>query len=264
MAANFRKGINLFGSRAQNVGDPASPTDGANKRYVDNAVQGLSDLKDPVRVVTTGNIALSGLQSIDGVTLLAGDRVLVKAQTAGAENGIWVAASGVWARAADADADVEVTRGMATTVLEGTTKGTGSATGNPVTFVLTNQTAVTLGTTALTFAPIGAQAASYSAGAGLTQSGQQFAVNAGNGILADGASTRVDPSVVGRVYQADCAATANPQAFVHGLGKRPLVQVVNSATGAIEYPDVTITTIEITVDWGAAPSAGEYRVLAVG
>jgi len=60
-----------------------------------------SSWKLPCRVATTGNITLSGLQTIDGVSLVAGDRVLVRLQNTGSENGIYIVASGAWTRAVD-------------------------------------------------------------------------------------------------------------------------------------------------------------------
>lgn len=82
-------------------------------------------IKEPVRVATTGNIARSGLQTIDGVAVAAGDRVLVRAQTNTTENGIYVAASGSWTRATDFDAAGEVTGGTQVFVTEGTLFGEG-------------------------------------------------------------------------------------------------------------------------------------------
>lgn len=71
------------------------------------------DSKQSVRVATTANIALTGLQTIDGVVLVAGDRVLVKDQAAAKDNGIYVAAVGVWSRAADADSAAKLNAGPA-------------------------------------------------------------------------------------------------------------------------------------------------------
>ena len=67
---------------------------------IDAGTAGLTP-KLPCRAATTANITLSGTQTIDGITLIAGDRVLVKNQTAGANNGIYEVAAGAWARAYD-------------------------------------------------------------------------------------------------------------------------------------------------------------------
>lgn len=106
------------------VGNPSNDLHAATKQYVDTVAAGL-DPKNPVRVATTANITLSGLQTIDGVTLIAGDRILVKNQTTATQNGIYVVASGSWSRATDADgtpAD-EVSNGNFVLVSEGTTLG---------------------------------------------------------------------------------------------------------------------------------------------
>lgn len=78
--------------------------------------------KEAVRVATTANIALSGLQTIDGVLLRSGDRVLVKNQSSPAANGIYLAASGGWTRAADADTIADLAIGVRVAVAEGTTQ----------------------------------------------------------------------------------------------------------------------------------------------
>jgi hypothetical protein len=117
----------------------------ATKSYVDSVAAGL-DPKASVRVATTANITLSGTQTIDGISVVAGDRVLVKDQTAGSQNGIYVVASGSWTRAADFDGSpaAEVTSGAFCFVTSGTTNGVKG-------FVLTTNNPITLGTTALTF-----------------------------------------------------------------------------------------------------------------
>jgi phage-related tail fiber protein len=102
------------------------------------------DSKNSVRAATTGDIVLSGAQSVDGVALVAGNRVLVKNQAAGAQNGIYVVANGAWVRAADSDASIEVTPGLLVPVEEGT------ANGDSVWQLVTNAP-ITLGTTALAF-----------------------------------------------------------------------------------------------------------------
>ncbi|WP_260956691.1 phage tail-collar fiber domain-containing protein [Pseudomonas citri] len=102
------------------------------------------DGKQSVRVATTGNIVLSGVQQIDGIAVVAGQRVLVTAQTTAKENGIYVAASGVWARSVDSNTSAKVTPGLMVMVEEGI------ANGDSLWHLVTNGP-ITLGTTALSF-----------------------------------------------------------------------------------------------------------------
>lgn len=136
-----------------------------DKSYVDSVAAGL-DPKASVRVATTGYITLSGLQTIDGVTVIAGDRVLVKDQgTAGNLNGVYDASSGTWTRSSDFDSTPanEVTAGAFMFVEEGTTNGdTG--------WVLSTNNPITIGVTSLTFVKFSTLAA-LSFSNGLTQSG---------------------------------------------------------------------------------------------
>ena len=83
------------------------------------ALANYSDLKASVKCATSVDIALTGLQTIDSVILIAGDRVLVKNQTVESENGIYVVDASTWSRSADADEDAEVTSGMFTFVESG-------------------------------------------------------------------------------------------------------------------------------------------------
>lgn len=79
-------------------------------------------VKKSVRVATTANITLSGTQTIDGISVVAGDRVLVKDQTTQSQNGIYVVAAGAWARSTDADTISELA-GSCVNVYSGTTNG---------------------------------------------------------------------------------------------------------------------------------------------
>lgn len=105
-----------------------------------------SDFKDAVDVATTANITLSGEQTIDGV-LTSASRVLVKNQTTGANNGIYVSAAGAWSRATDADTSAEMTSGTQVLVLGGTVSGS-------LIYALTTADPITLATTALTFSAV--------------------------------------------------------------------------------------------------------------
>jgi hypothetical protein len=87
--------------------------------YADVIVQGF-DLKNSVRARSIGNITLSGLQTVDGVALASGDRVFVPEQTDASKNGIYVASSGTWARAADANSSQKFNTGAMFSVEDGT------------------------------------------------------------------------------------------------------------------------------------------------
>lgn len=77
--------------------------------------------KAPVRVATTANITLSGIQAVDSVTVADGDRVLVRSQTSGAENGVYLARAGAWERAPDWDGTGDVVTGTLVFVTAGST-----------------------------------------------------------------------------------------------------------------------------------------------
>ena len=122
---------------------PSNSTDIANKSYVDTVAQGL-DTKASVVAGTTANITLSGTQTIDGVAVVATDRVLVKNQTAPADNGIYIASATAWSRAPDMNTWAQVPG--AYVFIEGGT--TLADTG----WVCTSDAGGTIGVTAITWA----------------------------------------------------------------------------------------------------------------
>src|SRR5215831_3285122 len=99
--------VSMNSQKLTNVLDPTAAQDAATKLYVDNTVQGL-DAKASVRAATTANITLSAAQTVDGVALVAGDRCLVKNQTASSQNGIYTVQTGAWTRATDVDTWTEL------------------------------------------------------------------------------------------------------------------------------------------------------------
>ena len=105
---------------------------------------GKLDGKQSARVAASTNIVLNGAQQIDGVAVIAGDRVLVANQTLAKDNGLWVVANGDWVRATDANSSAKVTPGLTVMVEEGTANGDSL-------WHLTTNAPITLGTTALMF-----------------------------------------------------------------------------------------------------------------
>ena len=164
--------VDVSSARITSVATPTGGTDAANKNYVDAQLQGL-DVKNSVRVATTANGTLSSAfangQTVDGITLATNDRILIKDQSTGSENGIYtVNASGAPTRATDFDADSEVTGGTFFFVEEGTVNADNG-------FVMTNDGSVTVGTTALVFTQFSG-AGQVIAGAALTKSGNTLNV----------------------------------------------------------------------------------------
>ena len=159
--------VSLNNNKITNLATPTSASDAATKAYVDASRLGL-DVKDSVRVATTENITLSGTQTIDGVSVVAGDRVLVKNQDTSSQNGIYVVDAESWIRATDTDSDSEVTAGMFTFVAEGSTNADSG-------WVLTTNDVITLGSTGLTFAQFSG-AGQITAGNGLTKNGNTIDV----------------------------------------------------------------------------------------
>lgn len=190
---------------------PTIDTNIANKAYVDSVAQGLS-FKAPALVASTANIpTLSGLLTIDGVTLVAGNRVLVKNQATQSENGIYVAASGAWARSSDANTWDELV--AAYLFIEDGDVWGGSS------WVDTNQRGGTLGVTPVTFVQF-SNNATYTAGTGLTLNGFQFSItNTGVTAASYGSATQVG------------TFTVNAQGQLTLAGNTTVTPAVGSITG---------------------------------
>nr|DAL65676.1 MAG TPA_asm: Capsid decoration protein [Caudoviricetes sp.] len=236
--------VSMNSQRLTNLATPTVATDGATKGYVDAAVNG-TDWKQSVRVATTANIAtLSGLLTIDGVTLVANDRVLVKDQTTASANGIYVANSGAWARATDADENAEVTAGLAVMVTEGTTNA-------DTQWRLITNDAITVGTTNLTFTQIGA-GSSYTQGTGISIAGNVISI---------------DTTVVARKFAATIGdGVATSIVVTHSLNNQDVqTQVRDASTNAVVECDITNnSTTQVTLGFTTAPANNSLRVVVIG
>lgn len=235
--------VSMNNQRITSVATPTSASDAATKGYVDSAVNG-TDWKQSVRAATTANITLSGTQTVDGVALVAGDRVLVKDQSTGSQNGIYVVAAGAWSRSTDADENAEVTAGLSVMVTEGTVNADSQ-------WRLTTNDSIVVGTTALVFAQIGA-GSSYTQGTGISISGNVIAI---------------DTAVVTRKVSANIGdGSATSIAVTHSLGTLDVqVQIYEIATGDTVECDVKRnTTNQVTLGFASAPASNSLRVVVQG
>jgi hypothetical protein len=229
-------------------GAVTNATDAATKAYVDSVATGL-DVKASVRVATTANVDLSeALENgdvVDGVTLATGNRVLVKNQSTGSQNGIYVVqASGAAVRATDADADAEVTPGLFTFVEEGTANGN---TG----WVLTTDSPITVGSTALAFSQF-SDSAALTAGSGLTLTGSDLSVNVDDSTIEISAdSLRVKDNGITSAKMATGSVELNTDTVTGTLA------VASGGTGASTASDNTVFAGPAT----GGPSAPSFRAL---
>jgi hypothetical protein len=160
--------IDASAARLTNLAEPSADSDAATKYYVDAARSGL-DVKNSVKVATTANITLSNTQTIDGVALSVGDRVLVKDQTTASQNGIYIVASGAWTRSTDADAPNELNPGTFVFVEQGTINDNAG-------FVVVSDSVVTIGTDDINWTLFSASG-TLIAGNGLSKNGYTLEVN---------------------------------------------------------------------------------------
>jgi len=173
----------------------------ATKQYVDAIKTGL-DVKDSVRVATTANITISSAlnngDSIDGVTLADGDRVLVKNQSIGSQNGIYVVGSSP-ARSTDMDDDVEVTGGTFVFVEEGTANADNG-------YVISTDGTITVGSTAFTWTQFSG-AGQITAGNGLVK-GTGASANTINAVgTADKITVSADNITIATTYVGQTSIT---------------------------------------------------------
>jgi hypothetical protein len=256
--------VDLNNQKITNLTDPTNPQDAANKRYVDAAVVGI-DWKPSVRVATTaalylGNAVENG-SVIDGVTLATGDRVLIKNQggtESPTENGIYtVNATGAPTRATDCDTAAEITASFAVFVEEGTVNADSG-------WVLTNNGAVTVGTTELSFTQF-TGLGQITAGDGLTKTANTLNVVPGDGLAVTADSVKIDRAVVVTKYAANVGDGTNTSyTITHNLATRDVI--VSLYDNASPYAEVMAdvehsTTNTITLLFSVAPTTDKYRVV---
>jgi len=207
-----------------NLADPVSAQDAVTLAYLNSVINGR-DWKQSVRAVATSDVTLSGTQTIDGVSLIAGDRVLLSAQSTASQNGIYVVAAGAWSRSTDADADAEVTTGLCVFAEEGTSNG-------DKIWQLTTNNPITVGSTSLTFVAVGA-------GAGT--------VNKYAATIGDGSTTQF--TVTHNLNTEDVTVTVREAAS-------------NKELRTTTWRTTGVNTVR--VDFAVAPTSNQYRVTVIG
>ena len=229
---------------------PTNSADAANKGYVDDRAAGL-DPKESVVVATTVALTLvSDLENgdtLDGITLATGNRVLVKDQGTGSENGIYtVNASGAPTRATDFDAAAEVTAGAFFFV----ERGTANANRGYVLQAKSGGGAYTVGTDALVFTQFSG-AGDIDAGAGLTKSGDVLNVGAGDGITVNANDVALASSTAGDgITFSSGVLSISTTAAGDGLAIASGVLSINVvAAGGIE---TSSDSLQIKLDSGVA------------
>tara|TARA_A100001201_G_scaffold140173_1_gene132988 strand:- start:2181 stop:3839 length:1659 start_codon:yes stop_codon:yes gene_type:complete len=160
--------VSLNSQKITNLADPTGDNDAANKGYVDGVAQGL-DVKQSVQAATTANITLSGTQTIDGVSVSADERVLVKDQSTGSQNGLYLCKAGSWVRTDDLAAGADAAGAFV--FVEA-----GSANGDKGFVCTTNKGSASVGSDSLAFSQFSASG-EVTAGDGLDKSGSELSLD---------------------------------------------------------------------------------------
>jgi hypothetical protein len=249
-AAALSASLAVNSQKITGLGTPSADSDAATKAYVDSVAAGL-DIKASVVAATTANITLSGEQTIDGVSVVAGDRVLVKNQSTGSQNGIYIVAAGSWSRASDMAAGSNAA-GAFTFVEAGGSVNAGRG------YVVSS--GVTVGTDSITWTQFSG-GASYTAGDGIAISGGSIAVDLATdpGLEISGGKLRVKVDSSGVITRAAGglnvqAATASQSGYQNGTqfgltstigdnGLRTSVTTTNATPVTISLPPLSTSTL---------------------
>lgn len=235
--------VSMNSQKITSLANPTNLTDAVNLQYVQDLLN-WTDWKDSVRCATTANITLSGLQTLDWITVVAWERVLVKDQTTASENGIYVAASSAWSRSEDADEDWELTSATALFIEEWSTYA-------DTQWRITTDWDITIWTTSITFWQIGAWT-SYSAW---------------SGVEINGSVISLDTDVAVTKYATNIWDNSNTSFTVtHNLNTLDIQVTVReiSSWEEIIVPSQASTVNQAVIEFAAAPTTEQYRVVIQG
>lgn len=273
--------VSLNGQKITNLAEPTASTDAASKSYVDTVAQGLN-IHDAVLVATTANLSATytagsagadggtgvgatltmsatGVLTIDGVALSAGDRVLVKNQTTALQNGVYtlttagaVGVAGILTRATDSNNSIagQVVAGDFVFVDQGSTYSNQQWAQTETGTSTTPPRGIKLGTDSLAY----------------TQIGGSISYTASSGIILTGTNFTLDTSVAARKYATTLSTSATSYTVTHNLGTLDvIVQVYTVADGSeVIVDNLRATTNTITLQFATAPTANAYRVVVLG
>ena len=256
LAVSGSQTVTMGSNRITNVADPSQAQDAATKSYVDAVKTGL-DVKDSVRVATTaaGTLATSFANgsTVDGVTLVTGDRILLKNQATASDNGIYtVAASGAPTRATDYDADAEVSGGSFCFVEEGTTNADSG-------WVVSTNGDITVGSTSIDYAQFSG-AGQITAGSGMTKTGNTLDVVGGNGITANANSMQIDTTWAGQ------AAITTVGTIASGAWQGDTIAAEHGGSGISSYSsgDMMYATGATTISKLSKGTGGQFMKMNSG
>ena len=242
--------VSLNSRKITNLATPTNSTDATTKAYVDAAVEGLH-VHASVKVATTVNVALATAlengDTLDGVTLATGDRILIKNQTTKSENGIYIVqVSGQPSRATDFDTASEVDSGDFVFVDQGTTQAN---TG----WVQINTPAV-IGTDAIDFVQFSG-AGTYTAGNGLTLTGTVFSINTATTVDLSTAQTLTNKTLTSPTLTTPSIGVATGTSFNSITGLSSTTPIVNG-TAAVGTATTTARADHVhPTDTSRAPLA---------
>lgn len=221
--------------RLTNLADPIDATDAANLRTVQALVNGIV-IKPTCRVVSIVNQALTGLPTIDGKTLLAGERILLSAQSDSTQNGPWVVAAGSWSRPADFSAASTHKAGIMIIVAEGTTY-------QDTKWLCITDGDIVVDTTSTSWIQ-DLSGINYINGSGLSLTGNTFSLNYGNGIEDNGSgAARVKLDGATLSLSASGLKIANGAAASILMANSGGIATYTAVTGDVTISNAGVTTI---------------------